>query len=299
MKQILLIIGSTAFAAIILYRVIKSIVENVKRRRIVQKNLDAQFSGTPVSEKRGVLSSFFLSYYGKRADAIGELGERKVSSYLANLPCEDYYVFNDLLIRDGKYTTQIDHIVISHCGVFVLETKNVHGKVYGSGNTEFWKQYLPSAGYKRYGFTQKHQLRNPIWQNEGHIKTLRRLVFGNDLPIYNIVVFPNEADLYVTADEDVLHMWEVVPCIKQHKEVVISIDQMRFMRRRLLEVISTKEIDRTEHLENVYRNKERRDAAVANGLCPRCGGTLILRSGKFGRFYGCSNYPKCQYTLNK
>ena len=298
MKKILLIIGLTAFAAFALYLVIKSIVENVKRRRIIQKNLDAQFSGTPVSEKRGFLSTFFISFYGKRADAIGDLGERKVSSYLANLPCEDYYVFNDLLIREGNYTTQVDHVVISHCGVFVLETKNVHGKVYGSENTEFWKQYLPDTGYKRYGFTKEHQFRNPIWQNEGHIKTLRRLVFGNDLPIYNIVVFPNEVDLFVTADNDVLRMWEVVSRIKQHREVVLSTDHMNFMRRRLLEVVSTKEKDRIEHLENVQRNKERRDAAVAGGLCPRCGGNLILRSGKYGRFYGCSNYPRCKYTLN-
>lgn len=299
MKKILLIIGLTAFAAFVLYLVIKSIVENVKRRRIIQKNLDAQFSGTPMSEKRGVLSTFFLSYYGKRADAIGDMGERKVSYYLANLPCEDYYVFNDLLIREGNYTTQVDHVVISHCGVFVLETKNVHGKVYGSENTEFWKQYLPETGYKRYGFTKEHQFRNPIWQNEGHIKTLRRLVFGNDLPIYNIVVFPNEVDLFVTADKDVLRMWEVVSRIKQHREVVLSTDHMNFMRRRLLEVVSTKEKDRIEHLENVQRNKERRDAAVAGGLCPRCGGNLILRSGKYGRFYGCSNYPRCKYTLNQ
>jgi len=32
--------------------------------------------------------------------------------------------------------------------------------------------------------------------------------------------------------------------------------------------------------------------------CPKCNGYLIERSGKFGQFYGCSNYPKCQYTKN-
>lgn len=30
--------------------------------------------------------------------------------------------------------------------------------------------------------------------------------------------------------------------------------------------------------------------------CPKCKGMLKLRSGKFGQFYGCSNYPKCKYT---
>lgn len=48
-----------------------------------------------------------------------------------------------------------------------------------------------------------------------------------------------------------------------------------------------------------FRNKERRDEAVANGRCPRCGGSLILRNGRYGQFYGCSNYPQCNYVLCK
>lgn len=35
---------------------------------------------------------------------------------------------------------------------------------------------------------------------------------------------------------------------------------------------------------------------IENLSCPKCGGSLILRSGKYGDFYGCSNYPKCRYT---
>ncbi len=218
---------------------------------------------------------------------------------MEDLDCEDYRIYNDLLIRNGNYTTQVDHIVISRYGVFVLETKNVHGKVYGGGNAEFWKQYLPDTGYKRYGFTQEHQLRNPIWQNDGHIKTLRKLVFSDDVPVYGIVVFPSDTEINVTAQHPVLNMYNVVPYIKQYRDAVLSSDQMDFYRRRLLEVISTSESDRKEHLGNVYRNKERRDSAVASGKCPRCGGNLVLRNGKYGQFYGCSNYPRCNYILNK
>jgi DNA topoisomerase-1 len=31
-------------------------------------------------------------------------------------------------------------------------------------------------------------------------------------------------------------------------------------------------------------------------ICPECGGRLILRRGRFGKFYGCENYPTCKYT---
>ena len=299
MKDFLLIAGLIALGAFILYRIVKSIIENVKRERFRKKNREAQFSGSAVKEKKGFWASIFSSNRGSWAERIGENGERAVSSYLADLECEDYQVFNDLLLRDGNYTTQIDHIILSRHGVFVIETKNVHGKVYGSGNAEFWKQYLPDWGYKRYGTTQEHQLRNPLWQNAGHIKSLRRLVFDNDIPIHGIVVFPYETDLYVTAEQPVLKMWQVVPYIKQYSNKVLTAEQLGFYRRRLLEVISTTESDRQLHLDNVYRNKERRDAAVANGKCPRCGGNLVLRSGKYGQFYGCSNYPRCNYILNK
>lgn len=142
-------------------------------------------------------------------------------------------------------------------------------------------------------------MRNPIWQNAGHIKTLRRLVFDNDIPIYGIVVFPYDTDLYVTAEQSVLKMWQIVPYIKRIRDKILSSEQVGFYRKRILEVISTAESDRKQHLDNVNRNKERRDADVASGRCPRCGGTLVLRNGRYGQFYGCANYPRCNYILNK
>lgn len=294
----LVYIGIVAFAAILLYLMVKSIKESVELARFRKKNRETQFSGSAVKEDKGFLSSVFEVNYSSRAESLGEYGERRVSSYLEDLPCGDYRVYNDLLIRDGSYTTQVDHIIISRYGVFVLETKNVHGKVYGSGNAEFWKQYLPDRGYRRHGYTQEHQLRNPLWQNAGHIKSLRRLVFGNDIPVYGVVVFPQETGLYVEAEQPVLRMWDVVPYIKQYHDKVLSAEQMGYYRRRLLEVISTSEADRKSHLDNVHRNQERRDAAVASGRCPLCGGRLILRNGRYGSFYGCSNYPNCTYKIN-
>ena len=284
--------------SLVIYLLVNAIAETVKRSRFRKKNRESQFSGTAVKEDKGFWPSVISVTYSSRAESLGEYGERRVSSYLEDLPCEDYRVYNDLLIRDGNYTTQVDHIIISRYGVFVLETKNVHGKVYGSGNSEYWKQYLPDRGYRRHGYTQEHQLRNPLWQNAGHIKSLRRLVFGNDIPIYGVVVFPQETGLFVEAEQPVLRMWDVVPYIKQYHEEVLSAEQMSYYRRRLLEVISTSEADRKSHLDNVHRNQERRDAAVASGRCPLCGGRLVLRNGRYGTFYGCSNFPNCKYKIN-
>lgn len=299
MKNFFFIAGLVVLSALFLYLIVKSIIEGIKHEQFRKRNRQAQFSGSAVKEEKGFWESLLTPKYNSKAEAIGDYGEKEVSSFLANLDCDDYMVFNDLLVLNGQHTTQIDHVIISRYGLFVLETKNIHGKVYGSGNAEFWKQYLPDTGYQRYGTTQEHQLRNPIIQNAGHIKTLRRLVFGNDVPIHGIVVFPDDTDIHVTAQEPVLEMCRAVQYIKQFKELILSTDQMNFYRRKLLDVISTSESARKEHLDNVYHYKEHRDDAVAKGKCPRCGGNLVLRKGKYGQFYGCSNYPRCNYILNK
>ena len=44
-------------------------------------------------------------------------------------------------------------------------------------------------------------------------------------------------------------------------------------------------------MENIHRLQEKID----NNICPRCGGKLVLRNGKYGDFYGCENYPKCKF----
>lgn len=284
----LLIIG----AAVVLFLAVRYAIGRVRLERMRKINRSAQFSGSPETGKRGFFSSWSFS---ASPESMGEQGERTVSYFLSDLPYQDYMVFNDLLLVSGNYTTQIDHLVLSRFGVFVIETKNYHGKIYGSDNMEYWRQYLPDAGYRRYGNTQEHKFRNPVWQNEGHIKALRRLVLGNDIPIVGILVFPPSAVLRGTVNYPVLRMNSVARFILSCREEVLTKEQVEGLRNRLLEVVSTGVADRMNHLDNVYRNQGRRDDAVANGKCPRCGADLIVKRNRYGLFYGCSNYPGCKY----
>lgn len=284
--------------AVVLFLVVISTIKRAKRERFRKTNRAAQFSGSPKKEDKGFFSSL-LRAFSRSPEAIGERGEREVSYYLSDLPYQDYMVFNDLLLVNGNYTTQIDHLILSRFGIFVIETKNYHGKIYGNDNMEYWKQYLPAVGYRRTGRTQEHQLRNPVWQNEGHIKTLRRLVFGNDVPIIGILVFPSSADLCGTVNYPVLRMRNVARFILSCRNDVLTAEQVKDFCSRILEVTSTSGEDRAVHLDNVYRNQARRDAAVANGKCPRCGADLIVRNSRYGRFYGCSRYPNCNYIYHE
>lgn len=219
----------------------------------------------------------------------GKRGEKQVSALLALLPRKKYKVINDLLLQSGANSTQIDHVVVSVYGVFVIETKYMQGWIYGGENSEFWTQNI-------YG--HKYQLRNPLWQNQGHIRAICRLIGSQDsIPVHNIVAFSKQATLKIDRSLPVMYWWRVVPFIKRFKQPIISEDRAEEIYEKLLASNVTDKKARKEHVSNVYRNQARRNFDVANGRCPRCGGELVLRNGQYGRFYGCSNYPTCRYIL--
>lgn len=220
----------------------------------------------------------------------GRRGEKQVAALLSLLPKDKYKVINDLLIQRGGYSTQIDHVVVSVYGVFVIETKYYRGWIYGGENSEYWTKNV-------YG--HKYDLRNPLWQNEGHIKAVSRLLDDSGLvSIYNIVAFSSQAKLKVDRSLPVMYWHQVVPYIRRYKEAVMSESYAEEIYNTLLAANVEDKGARKQHVQSVKLNKQRRDDAVASGRCPRCGGKLVLREGRYGRFYGCSNYPKCNYTLN-
>lgn len=111
----------------------------------------------------------------------GWLGERKVRSSLAGLSSGDgYLVLHDLLLpcEDGE-TTQIDHVVCAPSGIFVIETKNHDGYIYGKAGDAQWTQVFNSRS--------KFSFQNPIFQNVRHIEAVRSFITG--VPVHNIVVF--------------------------------------------------------------------------------------------------------------
>ena len=234
-----------------------------------------------------VVALFAFAFIWKRSK--GKRGEKQVAALLSLLPKKEYKVINDLLLQSGGYSTQIDHVVVSVHGIFVIETKYYKGWIYGGENSEYWTQNI-------YG--HKNQLRNPLWQNQGHIKAITRLLEDPGMiPIYNIVAFSRQATLKLDRSLPVMYWWQVVPYIKRHNDAAMSESYADEIYNKLLESNVTDKDARKQHVKSVKQNQQRRNISVANGKCPRCGGNLVLRDGRYGRFYGCSNYPKCKYTL--
>lgn len=228
----------------------------------------------------------------------GTRGERIVGSVLADLP-EGYFVFNDVMIKryNGK-TSQIDHVVVSKHGVFVIETKNYDGKIYGSEDAEQWTEY-----YNYYsGWTGRnsdaYKLYNPVRQNEGHIKTLKMLLNKHGfIPFFSLIAFSDDADLKVSVSSaEVTHMYDLPDAILSHTEITLPDETVA----SIIQAIQDANIDedapeRVAHIENAQNARNRSIQRIQNGRCPRCGGELRLIQGPYGEFYGCSNYPACKF----
>ena len=220
----------------------------------------------------------------------GQIGEKRVARILGRLPKDRYLVINNMLLRTASGgTTQIDHVVISEYGIFVIETKFYKGWIYGGENSEYWTQNI---------FGHKYSLRNPIHQNEGHIRVLKHLLKDiGDIPFISIVAFSRQCRLGVNASTPVIY-WNQIPLIiDRFRDKRLSHAQITGIHNRLIESNRDSKDERQIHIHNVRTNEQRRNTAVASGKCPRCGGTLILRHGPYGTFYGCSNYPRCRYIL--
>jgi hypothetical protein len=94
----------------------------------------------------------------------------------SGIPSESIY--HDLYVKknDGTYS-QIDLVVVTEVGIVVIEVKKCSGWIYGVGDRKNWVQVLA------YG-KEKYSLYNPIFQNDGHIMTIK-----NSLPNYLNVQF--------------------------------------------------------------------------------------------------------------
>ncbi|MCD8207954.1 MAG: NERD domain-containing protein [Bacteroidales bacterium] len=214
--------------------------------------------------------------------------ERSVSSKLRRLP-EEYCVIDNAVFVSNGASTQIDHIVVSPYGVFVIETKGYKGWITGGENTQYWTQTI---------YRNKYRLYNPILQNAGHVRHLRRLLGAvGDVPIVPIVVFENDANIKVNATSIVINVYHLLDVIRGYREVCIS----EGLRSRIIEVIQAERVTDREVLRRhkSFANSRRResDRRVMEGRCPRCGGELVRREGRYGSFWGCSNYPSCKYIL--
>jgi hypothetical protein len=150
----------------------------------------------------------------RRGRRIGAIGEKAVALELAKLP-RTYHVLNDLMLvkGDGR-TAQIDHVVVSPYGIFVIETKFRHGAVEGHANEPKWRQQIGR---------DRHTFENPLRQNGVHVRTIKEhLPFVKQTALHPLVVFPNETTLHVHGAQHVIHLHQLLYAIRQAQSVLLA-----------------------------------------------------------------------------
>ncbi len=219
----------------------------------------------------------------RNSDSKGRQGEHMVANIIGDNVEGKKYVYNNYMLQnDNNMTCQIDHIVVNSNGVFVLETKNYSGKIYGNDNAKQWTQVLA------YGKVKNH-FYNPVRQNATHIYHLNKLL-KNACTIHGYVVM-------ISADIDCLHSDNVVTLsqlkhiLSDETSTVLTTQEIQNIRNILDNANVVDKVSNQQHIDNIHRMQDN----VHNNICPRCGAKLVMRKGKYGQFYGCSNYPECTF----
>ena len=219
----------------------------------------------------------------------GREGEERISRILSSLPRQDYIVLNDVLLPTDRGTTQLDHIVVSVYGIFVIEVKNYQGQIYGRKDGEEWKKYINGKEYR---------FLNPLLQNKTHAKAVAQAIGTGTANIVPLTVFTGSAVLKITDFEQVIYEYSLLQTIELHKARVFTPEQAERYARLIDDAIEENRETVGAHVRYVREVASQKDREVSMGYCPRCSGRLVLRKGKYGDFYGCSNYPECKYTKN-
>ena len=225
-----------------------------------------------------IIFIIILIIHFKKPRTRGQFGEDRVKRVIGRTVKNKQYVIHNLTLENEGKTSQIDHVVINPRGVFVIETKNYSGEIYGSENQREWTQVLA------YGKV-KNKLYNPLKQNATHVYNVKKIV--GRLPICSLVVFVQNNTHYIEAN-NVIPL-SALKSILQRGENLLSAEQMQIAYEALLS--SKTKVSTKKHVRNIQKQQRN----LQRGICPRCGGHLVFRNGEYGTFLGCSNYPTCRF----
>lgn len=200
---------------------------------------------------------------------------------------KEYRSIHNVTLKTPDGTTQIDHIFVSRFGVFVVETKNYSGWIFGEEHQPMWTQKL-------FKITNKFQ--NPLRQNHKHVKALEALLNLPAEQIHSVIVFVGSGEFKTEMPPNVTYAGGYIPYIKSKTEIFLSPSEVEAVSAAISTGRMTPSLaTNREHVKNV----QRRLAPDASRSCPKCGAQMVLRTTKNGdnagnKFWGCSAFPKCR-----
>ena len=222
----------------------------------------------------------------------GKRGEKLVAGRLRKGLPDEYRILNDIYLPlpDGT-TTQIDHIVVSQYGVFVVETKTYSGWIFGDEKSKDWLQSI---------YHKKSRFQNPMRQNYKHICALADNLGIDKSYFIGVVAFTGDCTFKTEMPPGVVYSRRAADYIRSHNKPTIKASQVDELANAIAEWQGTVgEARKSSHVANL----KKRHSTVREGdapRCPYCGGEMVIRKrkGDGKSFYGCKSYPKCRGIVN-
>lgn len=236
-----------------------------------------------------VVRLWWISGEGARK---GRRAERQVARVLRGAGRKSV-VLNDLLLpSSGDRTSQVDHVLVSERGIFVIETKSLAGYISGSRHSQYWHQQHADGSITSFY--------NPLLQNESHIRAVRRVLPAWQAGCFiSVIVFTDAREIdvasgyyseWIVTDKD--HLLSEI----MHHDRILSRDQIREAANALRRANITSASARRQHVSFVKARAQEVTRSISHGVCPRCGAPLRRRSSQAGEFWGCSRFPDCRFT---
>lgn len=222
----------------------------------------------------------------------GMRGEARVKfAAKLRLPADTYHRIHNVTLPTPDGTTQIDHIFISRFGIFVVETKNMKGWIFGGENQAQWTQKI---------FKQSFRFQNPLRQNYKHVKALEAALNVPPEFIHSVVVFAGGSTFKSPMPVNVTRGGGYITYIKSFHQVVLSESEVQAAVSHIES--GRLQPSRETHRKHVQQLKTRSDP-TAERKCPKCGSSMVLRTARRGanagnQFWGCSAYPRCRVVQN-
>ncbi|MDO5558145.1 MAG: NERD domain-containing protein [Oscillospiraceae bacterium] len=256
----------------------------------------------------------------------GRYGEFLTYKYLRSLNGNKKFLFNCYIPSKGSETTEIDVLMLHDSGIYVFESKNYSGWIFGTETNRNWTQTLPAGR----GRSQKRQFFNPILQNKGHCKWLSSYLGERaDIPMYSYILFSDRCTLKnikLTSNEHcVINRYNVLGAVRKNADIAgikcdnETIESLYTLLYPLTQTTDEQKLLHVQQINDKYNNPVNNkpvenetiaeaiptsyEASADTKICPRCGAPLVQRTAKKGekagtKFWGCSGFPKCRYIEN-
>jgi len=221
----------------------------------------------------------------------GGLAEASINSLIRRrLDQNVYHLIPNVTLPTPDGTTQIDHVIVSRYGIFVIETKAYKGWIFGGERDAQWTQVI----YKR-----KERFQNPLRQNYKHTKTLSDLTGIPHEYFNSVVVFLGESKFKTDMPANVVKIRDFARHIKSYQTPIIKDEQVPEVSAVIQEwtgAVSDKQ--RKQHVSNLHCSRQPVRAQADVPVCPRCGATMVLRASRRDgkQFWGCPGFPGCRGT---